>query len=82
MSSVCFADFINGDDIGMIKCRSGLGFADKTAHSSFVFGKLRRQNLQSDFAVKFRILRQINLAHSARADVGDDAVVRQSGIGC
>ena len=39
------------------------------------------QNLQRNLAIEFGILRQIHLAHSALAEFGDDAVMRQGGIG-
>ncbi len=41
-------------------------------------GNLRGQNLQRDFAIEFGILGQIHLAHPARPDFGDDAIVRQN----
>ncbi len=56
MSAFKFADFVNCNDIRVIKRRSRLGFADETTHSIRVFGKLRRQNLERDLAVKFSIL--------------------------
>lgn len=52
----------------MIERGRGAGFLPKTAFAFDIAGKFARQNLDGDAAVEFRVVRQINFAHSARAD--------------
>ena len=40
------------------------------------------QEFDSDLAIEFRVLGEVHLTHSTRADLRDDAVMRQSCIGC
>ena len=61
----CLANFMNRDDVWVIKRGRGLRFLDKTAQTLFVIGKLRGQQLQRDFAIELRIIGEIDLAHSA-----------------
>jgi len=73
-------DLIDRDDVGMIQRRSGLGFLDEAAHAIFVCSNVGGQNLESDFAIELCIFRQIHFAHPARAEFGEDAVVRDGGL--
>src|SRR6267378_1583720 len=65
----------------MVQRRSGSRLLHKALHSIRVSSNISGQNLQRNFAIKFRVLGQINLAHPACADLGDDAVMRERGIG-
>ena len=46
------------------------------SHAISVSCELRGQQLKSNFAVEPRVLRQIHVTHPARADLVDDAVMR------
>src|SRR5688572_28365257 len=48
----------------MIKRGGGLRFLDKTAESPFVISKLRRQQLERDFAIELSVIGEVDLAHS------------------
>ena len=65
----------------MIERRCSLRFLFEAAHSILVSGHFWGQNLQRHFAVEPRILSQIDLAHAAGADLRDDPVMRQRGVG-
>ncbi len=51
------------------------------AHSILVGSHFRGENFQRHFAKEPRILRQINLTHTAFADLGDDAVMSVDRVG-
>src|SRR5438128_1410814 len=69
MSRSRFVNLVNRDDVRMVQCRSSLGFLHKPTHAIRMSSNLSGQNLKSNFAIQFRILRQIDFAHSARADL-------------
>ena len=54
----------------------GFRFTSETLHPLTIRCEVCGQNLQRDLAIEFRIPRQIHLAHPARADFRDDAVMR------
>ena len=62
-------DFVNRADVGVIEPGSGLGFAKEASDPFAVFTEFSRQNLQSNFAIELRVLRQIHFAHPALADL-------------
>jgi len=62
--------------IRVIEPCGGLCFTNEPVHATFVVGKISGQNFQCDFAIKLRVLRQVNFAHPAFADFRDDAIVR------
>ena len=72
--AVSFTNFINVSDVGMVERRRGFCLLNETAHAILVCSKVSRQNLQSNFAIKFCVLRQINLTHPARADLRADFI--------
>src|SRR5712692_11592559 len=65
--TVSFTDFIDVRDVRMVQRSGGLCFLLKAAQSIFVLRQLGGKYLESDFAMQPRIIRQINLTHSARA---------------
>src|SRR5882724_8093351 len=79
--AVYLTDLINSQNVRVIESRRGFGFLDKAAQLVGVLAEFFVQKLDSHSAVKFCVLSQIHLAHPARADLRDDAVMRQSGIG-
>ena len=62
-------NLMDGDDVGMVERGSSLGFPHKALHSIRMSSNIGRQNLQCNFAIEFRILRQIHLTHPARAEL-------------
>ena len=73
--SVLFADVVNRADVGVIQCRCGLRLALESGQRLRVAGNLLRQELQRDKAVKARVLRFVDHAHTTAAEFLDDAVV-------
>jgi hypothetical protein len=61
----------------MIQRRSRLCFLHEAPHPLLIRCNFARQNLQSDFAIKFRVLDQIHLTHSARADLRADFIAAE-----
>ncbi len=60
----------------MVKLRGRLGLAFK-AHTAFLVGaKMRRKELQGDFAVQLRVFCQVHLTHATGTDFIDYLVVR------
>src|SRR5689334_15476697 len=64
----------------MIQRRSGLCLLHKALHSIRV-SSISRQNLQRNFAIELRVLRQIHLAHPALANLRTDFITAESGAG-
>ncbi len=75
------ADFVDGDDVGMIQRRSSLCFLNKAAHPRLISSDIGRQNLQRHLAIEVSVLRQIYLSHSTRAYLRDDDVVCERRVG-
>src|ERR1044071_507801 len=66
----------DGQNVRMIELEDGAGFLLKAQQIVFVFGDVRRQNLQSNLAPGSRVFGQINFAHPARAELFDNTVMR------
>src|SRR5437870_1826746 len=64
----------------MVKRRGGFGLLDEAPHAILILGEFGRQQLERDLAVEPCIFGQVNLAHPARAEFGDNAVMRQIGV--
>ena len=67
--------------VGMAERGGGLGFLHEAPHAIGIVRHFRRQNLQGDGTIEIQILGKIHLAHAARAQLGDDAVVSQRRTG-
>src|SRR3989441_10215437 len=74
---IALADLIDVSDVRMIERGRGLSLLCESPHPILIRSQLHRQNLQRDFAFEFRVLRQIHLTHSARADLGVDFVATE-----
>ena len=75
---IIFADVIDGANVGMIQCRSGLGLAAKAAQRLLVAGNVLGEKLEGDEAAEARVLGLINYAHPATAKFLNHAVVGDS----
>jgi hypothetical protein len=75
---VLFADVVDGADIGMIQRGGGLGLALKTCQRARIARNFRREKLEGHEAVQPRVLGLINHAHSATAELLQNAIVGDS----
>jgi len=66
---------VNVADIVVIESRSRLGFVNETLFLFLSLAEILGQELQSDKAVEFCILRFVDNAHSTTAQFFDDFVV-------
>ena len=77
-----FADLIDRQDIWVIEGGCGFGFLNKTIQLIRVLAEFFIQEFDRHFPIEPGVLGQVDLAHPARADLGDDAVMRESSAGC
>ena len=75
-SPLGLVNLVNGADVRMIQCRSGLGFALKTAECLRAFGYIVGQELESHKATELHILGLVYDTHRAGAELLDDVIVR------
>src|SRR5687768_1984025 len=78
--AVDLTDFINSQDVGMIERGSGFCFLNKTIQFVFIFTEFVVKEFDRHLPIEFSVLRQIHLAHSARSDLRDDAVMRKRSV--
>ena len=71
-------DLVNRDDVGMVECRDSFRFLPKAPHAILIGGEINRENLERDFAIQSRVLRQIDFAHPARTQRGKHFVWTKS----
>ena len=74
-AAVLLADVMNGADVGMIQRGRGASLALEPAQRLPVASQFVRQELERDEATEPGVLRFVNHAHSAAAELLDDAVV-------
>src|SRR5229473_39136 len=75
-SAALLADFVNGADVGVIQRGGGSRLAPKKFQGLRVLCQGLRQELQSHEPAQLHILRFINHAHAAAAELLYDAVMR------
>src|SRR5262249_17782714 len=78
MDAAGLADFVDGDNVGMVEPARGLRLADEAAQPERVPGISFRKELERDTPVELSVISQVNLAHSARAQLRDDFITSQS----
>ena len=62
-------DLVDGDDVGMVERRGGLGFPEESFLARRrVVARIERENLECDVAIECRIARQPHLAHAALSE--------------
>ena len=76
-AAVLLADIVDGADVGVVQRRCGARLAAESGQGLGIFREVRRQELQRDEALQPRILGFVHDAHSAAAQLLDDAVVRE-----
>ena len=74
--AVLLANVVNGADVGMIQGGSGLGLALEAGQGLRVAGDFLGQKLEGHKTMKPRVFRLIDHAHTAAAQLLDNAVVR------
>jgi hypothetical protein len=75
---VLVVNFVDRADVGMVERRCRLRFPLKAAERLRVAGDLSRKELERDEAVQLDILGFVHDAHTAAAELFDNAVVRES----
>src|ERR1039458_8452776 len=76
--AVFFADVVNRADVGMVQPRCSFRLTPKSFQSLVIVGQVFGQEFKSNEAVKPYVLGLIDHSHSARAQLLDDAVMRDS----
>ena len=79
VSAFALANLIDVRDVGMIERGCGLRLLNETAHAIFVCSDIAGQNFQHDGAPELQIFGEINLAHSALANLRADLVTAEFG---
>src|SRR5215471_14962699 len=77
-ATASLANLIDGEYVRMIECGRRPGFANKPIQLLLILAEFFVEKFDRDLAIELRVLRQIDFAHSAGADLRDDAVMRQS----
>ena len=70
--AIFFADVVNGADVGMVQCGSGLGFALKAGERLRVAGNFIGKELEGDETMKPRVFGFVDDAHAAAAQFLDE----------
>src|ERR1039457_1856641 len=71
-------DRIYGANVGMVQGRGSASFEQKAVERCGFAGQFRRQELQRDAATEREVLRFVNHAHPATAQLASDTVMRDS----
>ena len=69
MQPINFTNLVDVRDVWMIQRGRGFRFTNETFHPVAIRSHIRRKNFQRNFAIEFRVLRQIHLAHSTLANL-------------
>jgi len=77
-----FLEGVNRRDARVVQRGERLRFPFEAKPSLFIFEELFRQDLDRDVSREPRVPRPIDLAHSARAEGGDDLVRAEACAGC
>src|SRR5215211_8706390 len=72
-----FANFINGDDVWMVECRCGFGFADEALQAVSVLSEFDGQEFQCHATFEDGIARQKDFAHATGAEVRKNLVMAE-----
>jgi len=62
--------------LGWLSAAANFASPNEPGHAIAIRSNIRRQNLQRNFTTEFHVLGQIHLTHPARAEFGDNAVMR------
>src|SRR5207249_9058529 len=74
---IVFADFLNGNDVLMVKLRRSLGFDLESSHECRIGELTVQQHLHRDKAIEAELSRAIDHAHSASANFFQQFVITE-----
>src|SRR5262245_23086406 len=74
-SVVCPADLVNGDDVRVVEGGGGFGLLNKASQAVGVLCEFRGQQLERDPAFEARVEREVNFAHPAFPQQGENPVM-------
>ena len=77
--AVVGTEIVDGEDVRVIELGDGLGLALETREPIGVGGHRLRQHLDRHIAIEPLVVRAVDHAHPALADLLDDAVVAEGG---
>src|SRR6266849_6476033 len=72
------ADLVNVCDVWMIESSSGLCFLNEAAHAIPIRSNLPGKHFERNLAMQLHVFRQVNLAHSAGANLRADFIATKS----
>ena len=75
------ADVVNGEDVGMIECRSSTRFLLESQQAIAITRNISRQKFDRHISIKSRIMRPVDFAHASSANFGNDRVVGECRVG-
>ena len=75
-SPIGLVDFVDRADVRVVQRGRSLGFPLETAEGLCIVGEFVGKELQGDVAAQLEVFRLVHHAHSAAADLAEDAVVR------
>ena len=75
--AVVLADFIDGHDVGVVQRRCCAGFLLKPTQAFGIGTRLVGEDFDGDFTPELRICRAVDDAHTSRADLAANLVMRE-----
>src|SRR5262245_7800012 len=75
MPSFKLPDLVNGEDVRVVEGRSSARFLLKAQHALAILSEFLRQQFERDLSPESRILGQVNLTHSARAEQRENPIM-------
>ena len=75
------ADFVDGDDVGMVQRGRGARFLREASQPIDVCRVLGGEELDGDIALQVEVSRAEDLAHPARPDAGQEFIVPETRAG-
>ena len=75
------ADIMDGADVRVVQAGEGLGLALEPLSQVRIGRDMLRKHLDGNRAIEPRVTRLVDLAHPARADLGDDLIGSEAGAG-
>src|SRR5262245_24027329 len=79
---VVFApDFIDSENVRMVERRRGLGLLNEALEAVLMGRDFAREEFQGYRTAELSVLGSIDLTHSSRTNLANDAIMRQAGSG-
>ncbi len=71
---VRLVDLKDGADVRVVECGRRLGFLEEPLLGGLVAGQVRRQQLDGDVPIEAWVMGQVDDAHAAAPELGDDGI--------